>query len=290
MQTEWKQSPKTVLNKVLNGRERKVWGEVPLNKNGHQTHLPFSLRALFQAELKFSHLVLLRGVKIILRGEGEVGRFEQVAPCERKECKLEKKEREVERKRALVFLALWVWRRRVTKRTENISARVEKLQFRVQCKDMSTLAELVKDGSRKLFALSAFTTDLCLSFSYWGRFIASSLGRMWMNTLQMEVENTPLGFEAPANPWSHRMRLGGPEVNVQDDHGDTDAGDHDDDCDHKLFEPEGVEDHGEEDKLAKEGDNEGGGRDDLGQEEEEHRQGEQDGDGQGDLVLDRLID
>ena len=74
-------------------------------------HLPFSLRALFQAELEFSHLVLLRGVKIILRGEGEVGRFEQVTPCERKECKLEERKREVERKRASVFFALWRWQR-----------------------------------------------------------------------------------------------------------------------------------------------------------------------------------
>ena len=47
-----------------------------------------------------------------------------------------------------------------------------------------------------------------------------------------------------------------------------------------IVEPKCVEDHGEEDELPKEGDNEGGGRDDLGQEEEEHRQGEQDGDGQ----------
>ena len=52
-----------------------------------------------------------------------------------------------------------------------------------------------------------------------------------------------------------------------------------------VIKPERIEDHGEEDKLAKEGDNEGGGRDDLGQEEEEHRQGEQDRDGQGDLVV-----
>ena len=51
-----------------------------------------------------------------------------------------------------------------------------------------------------------------------------------------------------------------------------------------IFKPECVEDHGEEDKLAKEGDDEGGGGDDLGKEEEEHCQGEQDGDGQGDLV------
>ena len=46
-----------------------------------------------------------------------------------------------------------------------------------------------------------------------------------------------------------------------------------------IFKPECVEDHGEEDKLAKEGDDEGGGWDDLGKEEEEHCQGEQDRDG-----------
>ena len=43
-----------------------------------------------------------------------------------------------------------------------------------------------------------------------------------------------------------------------------------------LVQPEGIEDHGEEDELAKEGDNKGGGGDDLGEEEEEHGQGEQD--------------
>ena len=48
---------------------------------------------------------------------------------------------------------------------------------------------------------------------------------------------------------------------------------------HVIFKPECVEDHGEEDKLAKEGDDQGGGRDDLGQEEEEHGEGEQDRDG-----------
>ena len=52
-----------------------------------------------------------------------------------------------------------------------------------------------------------------------------------------------------------------------------------------IVEPKCVEDHGEEDELPKEGDNERGGRDDLGQEEEEHRQGEQDRDGQGHLVV-----
>ena len=43
--------------------------------------------------------------------------------------------------------------------------------------------------------------------------------------------------------------------------------------------PKRVEDHGEEDELAKEGDDEGGGGDDLGKQEEEHCQGEQDRDG-----------
>ena len=43
-----------------------------------------------------------------------------------------------------------------------------------------------------------------------------------------------------------------------------------------LFEylPECVQDHGEEDKLAEEGDHEGGRGDDLSQEEEEHGQRE----------------
>ena len=42
--------------------------------------------------------------------------------------------------------------------------------------------------------------------------------------------------------------------------------------------PKSIEDHGEENKLPKEGDDEGGGGDDLGQEEEEHSEGEQDRD------------
>ena len=46
-----------------------------------------------------------------------------------------------------------------------------------------------------------------------------------------------------------------------------------------CFLPECVQDHGEEDKLAEEGDHEGGRGDDLSQEEEEHGQREQDGDG-----------
>ena len=47
--------------------------------------------------------------------------------------------------------------------------------------------------------------------------------------------------------------------------------------------PEGVQDHGEEDKLAEEGDHEGGRGNDLSQEEEEHGEREQDGDGETDL-------
>ena len=43
--------------------------------------------------------------------------------------------------------------------------------------------------------------------------------------------------------------------------------------------PEGIEDHGEEDKLAEKGDDQGGGGDDLGEKEEEHSEGEQDRDG-----------
>ena len=47
--------------------------------------------------------------------------------------------------------------------------------------------------------------------------------------------------------------------------------------------PEGVQDHGEEDELAEEGDHEGGRGDDLRQQEEEHGEREQDGDGEADL-------
>ena len=75
-------------------------------------------------------------------------------------------------------------------------------------------------------------------------------------------------------------------MNIQDNDCHADAGDYDDNWDHiviVIFKPEGIEDHGEEDELAQEGDDQGGGWDDLGQEEEEHCQGEQDGDGQGDL-------
>ena len=48
--------------------------------------------------------------------------------------------------------------------------------------------------------------------------------------------------------------------------------------------PECVEDHGEEDELAEEGDDQGGGGDDLGEKQEEHSEGEEDGDGEGDLL------
>ena len=68
-----------------------------------------------------------------------------------------------------------------------------------------------------------------------------------------------------ADPGCHLVGLWTPEMNVQHKNCHTDA--------------EGVEDHGEEDKLAKEWDNQGGGWDDLGQEEEEHGEGEQDRDG-----------
>ncbi len=50
-----------------------------------------------------------------------------------------------------------------------------------------------------------------------------------------------------------------------------------------CFLPECVQDHGEEDKLAEEGNHEGGRGDDLSQEEEEHGEREQDGDGEADL-------
>ena len=55
-------------------------------------------------------------------------------------------------------------------------------------------------------------------------------------------------------------------MNIEDDHGDADA--------------EGVEDHGEEDELAQEGDHQGGWGDDLGQQEEEHSEREEDVDGE----------
>ena len=70
--------------------------------------------------------------------------------------------------------------------------------------------------------------------------------------------------EDSPDPGSHGVGLGGPEVDVEHHHRHTDA--------------EGVEDHGEEDELAQEGDHQGGGGDDLGQQEEEHSEGEEDAD------------
>ena len=86
---------------VLNDRERKLSAG---SRNGslrtrfkpsfaaEQTSgdLPFAFRALLEAEFQFGHLVLLGRVKVILGGEGEVGGLEQIAPCQREECKEEK--------------------------------------------------------------------------------------------------------------------------------------------------------------------------------------------------------
>ena len=52
---------------------------------------------------------------------------------------------------------------------------------------------------------------------------------------------------------------------------------------------EGVEDHGEEDELAEEGNHQGGGWDDLGQQEEEHGEREEDVDGETHLNKDCFI-
>ena len=60
--------------------------------------LPFSFRALFEAELQFSELILFWCIIVVLGGEGEVGRLEQVTPCEKGE-KVQKKVRERERER-----------------------------------------------------------------------------------------------------------------------------------------------------------------------------------------------
>ena len=70
--------------------------------------------------------------------------------------------------------------------------------------------------------------------------------------------------EDSPHPGRHQVGLRGPEVDVEHHHRHTDA--------------EGVEDHGEEDELAQEGDHQGGGGDDLGQQEEEHSEGEEDAD------------
>ena len=75
--------------------------------------------------------------------------------------------------------------------------------------------------------------------------------------------------EDSPDPGRHGVGLRGSEVDVENHHGDADT--------------EGVEDHGEEDKLPQEGDHQGGGRDDLGQQQEEHGEGEEDVDGQAHL-------
>ena len=72
-------------------------------------------------------------------------------------------------------------------------------------------------------------------------------------------ENSP-------DPGRHQVSLRRSEVDVENHHGDADT--------------EGVEDHGEEDKLAEEGHHQGGGRDDLGQQEEEHSEREENVDGE----------
>ena len=81
--------------------------------------------------------------------------------------------------------------------------------------------------------------------------------------------------EDSPDPGRHGVGLRGPEVNVENHHGDADT--------------EGVEDHGEQDKLAEEGHHQGGGRDDLGQQQEEHGEREEDVDGETDLNKNRFI-
>ena len=61
--------------------------------------LPFSFRALFEAELQFSELIFFWRIIVVLGGEGEVGRLQQVTPCEKGE-KVQKKVRERERARS----------------------------------------------------------------------------------------------------------------------------------------------------------------------------------------------
>ena len=85
------------------------------------------------------------------------------------------------------------------------------------------------------------------------------------------VIDRPLHAEQPgqdvdedsSDPGRHGVGLWGPEVDVENHHGDADT--------------EGVEDHGEEDKLPEQGHHQGGGRDDLREEQEEHGEGEEDG-------------
>ena len=82
-------------------------------------------------------------------------------------------------------------------------------------------------------------------------------------SLDVEEAGKDVDEDLP-DPGRHLVGLGAPEVDVEDEDGDTDA--------------EGVEDHGEEDELTQEGDHQGGGGDDLGQQEEEHSEGEEDAD------------
>ena len=76
-------------------------------------------------------------------------------------------------------------------------------------------------------------------------------------------------YEDSPDPGRHGVSLRAPEVDVEHHHRHADA--------------ECVQDHGEQDKLAEEGDHEGGRGDDLSQEEEEHGEREQDGDGEAHL-------
>merc|ERR1712212_1258841 len=73
-------------------------------------------------------------------------------------------------------------------------------------------------------------------------------------------------YENPSNPRGHGMRLGRPEMHVENDHGDTDA--------------ECIEDHGEQHKLAKQRNNQRRWWNDLCQQEEEDSERQKDGDGQ----------
>ena len=66
------------------------------------------------------------------------------------------------------------------------------------------------------------------------------------------------------------MSLWRSEVDVENHHGDADT--------------KGVEDHGEQDKLAEEGHHQGGGWDDLSQQEEEHSEREEDTDSEGNFL------
>ena len=77
------------------------------------------------------------------------------------------------------------------------------------------------------------------------------------------------------DPGSHLVGLRTSEMNVEHKNCYADA--------------EGVEDHGEEDKLSEEGHHQGGGRDDLCQQEEEHGEGEEDVDGETHLNKNRFI-